>query len=163
MSVARHVCGLEASDGSDDEVSVVLVVCRRCGYLMPLAADRIGPAALLAARRRAGDWELDWAGWATFGFVATVVLSGIMVASQLLGLSRMDIPLMLGTIFVEDLDRARVVGFLIHVVNGQIFALLYAAAFALIGWATWWLGALFGLVHGFAALTVIIPVKSNTS
>ncbi|HEX2069876.1 MAG TPA: hypothetical protein VHH54_06700 [Actinomycetota bacterium] len=100
---------------------------------------------------------MDWAGWATFGFVATVVLSGIMVASQLLGLSRMDIPLMLGTIFVEDLDRARVVGFLIHVVNGQIFALLYAVAFALMGWATWWLGAAFGLIHGFAALTVIIP------
>jgi hypothetical protein len=49
MSVARHVCGLEAIDGSDDEVSVVLVVCRRCGYLMPLAADRIGRAALVAA------------------------------------------------------------------------------------------------------------------
>lgn len=101
---------------------------------------------------------MDWAGWAIFGFVATVVLTGIMVASQLLGLSRMDLPLMLGTILVEDPDRARVVGFLIHVVNGQVFALLYAAAFALIGWATWWLGALFGLVHGLAALTVIVPL-----
>jgi hypothetical protein len=49
MSVARHVCGLEAADGSDDEVSVVLVVCRRCGYLIPLAADRIGRATLVAA------------------------------------------------------------------------------------------------------------------
>ncbi len=80
-----------------------------------------------------------------------------MVASQLLGLSRMDIPVMLGTMVVEDLDKARVVGLLIHLFNGQVFALLYAAAFALIGWSTWWLGALFGLVHGFAALTVIIP------
>jgi len=82
---------------------------------------------------------MDWAGWATFGFVATVLLTGIMVASQLLGLSRMDLPLMLGTILVESPDRARVVGFFIHLANGQVFALLYAAAFALIGWATWWL------------------------
>ncbi|HEY7195804.1 MAG TPA: hypothetical protein VH306_01315 [Gaiellaceae bacterium] len=42
MSVARHLCGLEACDGADDEVSVVLVMCRRCGYLMPLDADRVG-------------------------------------------------------------------------------------------------------------------------
>jgi hypothetical protein len=100
---------------------------------------------------------MDWWGWATFGFVATVVLTVIMVAAQLAGLSRMDIPMMLGTIFVESPDLARVIGFLVHLLNGQAFALLYAAAFALIGRATWWLGALFGLVHGFAALTVIIP------
>jgi len=101
---------------------------------------------------------MDWAGWATFGFVATVLLTSIMVASQLLGLSRMDLPLMLGTIFVENPGRARVVGFFIHLVNGQIFALLYAAAFALIGRATWWIGALFGLLHGLAALMVIVPL-----
>jgi len=101
---------------------------------------------------------MDWAGWATFGFVATVVLTGIMVASQLLGLSRLDLPLILGTTLVHVPDRARLVGFLIHLVNGQVFALLYTAAFALIGRATWWLGALFGLVHGLAALTVIVPL-----
>jgi hypothetical protein len=100
---------------------------------------------------------MDWWGWATFGFVATVVLTVIIVAAQLAGLSRMDIPMMLGTMFVESPDLARVIGFLVHLINGQAFALLYAAAFALIGSATWWLGALFGLVHGFAALTVIIP------
>ena len=59
---------------------------------------------------------------------------------------------------VEDPDRARVVGFLIHLANGQVFALLYAGAFALVGWASWWLGAVFGLVHGLAALTVIVPL-----
>ncbi len=44
----------------------------------------------------------------------------------------MDIPMMLGTIFVEDPDKARVVGFFIHLVNGQFFALFYASAFALL-------------------------------
>jgi hypothetical protein len=101
---------------------------------------------------------VDWAGWATFGFVATVVLTSIMVVSQLAGLSRMDLPLMLGTLFVESPDGARAIGFFVHLLNGQAFALLYAAAFALIGEASWWLGALFGLVHGVAALIVILPM-----
>jgi len=101
---------------------------------------------------------MDWAGWATFGFVATVLLTGILVGAQVAGLSRMDIPLMLGTVFTEDPDRARVVGTFVHLINGQLFALLYAAAFALLGWATWWLGAIFGLIHGVAALTLILPM-----
>jgi hypothetical protein len=100
---------------------------------------------------------MDWAGWATFGFVATVLLTGILVGAQVAGLSRMDIPMMLGTVFVDDPDRARVVGTFIHLVNGQVFAVLYTAAFALLGWATWWLGAIFGLIHGIAALTLILP------
>jgi hypothetical protein len=101
---------------------------------------------------------MDWAGWATFGFVATVVLTTIMVAAQLAGLSRMDMPMMLGTIFLDSPDLARVIGFLVHLVNGQVFALVYAGAFALIGRATWWIGGLFGILHGLAALTLIIPL-----
>jgi hypothetical protein len=101
---------------------------------------------------------MDWSGWATFGLVATVALTVIMVVAQLAGLSRMDIPLMLGTIFVEDLDRARVVGSLVHLINGQIFALLYASAFSLLGEATWLLGGVFGAFHGSAALTVAVPL-----
>lgn len=101
---------------------------------------------------------MDWQGWATFGFGATVALTAILVASQLAGLTRMDIPMMLGTIFVEDPDKARVVGGLIHLVNGQAFALIYAAAFDALGRAGWALGAFFGTVHGLAALTLIVPL-----
>jgi hypothetical protein len=102
--------------------------------------------------------HVDWLGWATFGFVATVLLTAIMVGAQLAGFSRMDLPLMLGTIFVEDTDRARVVGFLIHLVNGQVFALFYASAFSLLHFSSWWLGAAFGFLHGLAALTLIVPM-----
>ena len=101
---------------------------------------------------------MDWGGWATFGFVATVLLTAILVAAQLTGRTRMDIPMMLGTLVVEDPDRARVVGSLIHLINGQFFALFYASAFSLLGTANLWLGASFGLLHGVAALTLIIPV-----
>jgi hypothetical protein len=101
---------------------------------------------------------MDWGGWATFGLGATVALTAIMVGAQLLGLTRMDLPMMLGTMFVEDPDRARVLGFFVHLLNGQIFALLYASAFALLDKATWWLGGLFGAFHGIAALTVLVPL-----
>jgi hypothetical protein len=101
---------------------------------------------------------MDWGGWATFGFGATVALTAIMVAAQLAGRTRMDLPMMLGTIFVDDPDRARVVGSLVHLVNGQLFALFYASAFSLLDRSTWWLGASFGLLHGVAALTLIIPL-----
>jgi hypothetical protein len=101
---------------------------------------------------------MDWGGWATFGFGATVALTAILVAAQLAGRTRMDIPMMLGTILVEDPDRARVIGSFMHLVNGQIFALFYASGFTLLGNPTWWLGGLFGLLHGIAALTLIIPL-----
>lgn len=101
---------------------------------------------------------MDWTGWATFGLVATGVMTTIMVGAQLAGMSRMDMPMMLGTVVTADPDRARAAGIVIHMVNGQMFALMYAGAFALLGWATWWLGALFGLVHGGIALTMIVPL-----
>ena len=104
---------------------------------------------------------MDWAGWAVFGIAATVTLTAIMVGAQLAGLSRMDIPLMLGTMFTERPDQARFVGFLVHVVNGQIFALGYAAAFSILGRAEWWIGALFGAWHGVAALVVLVPLASG--
>ncbi|MDQ3964116.1 MAG: hypothetical protein M3277_09445 [Actinomycetota bacterium] len=101
---------------------------------------------------------MDWQGWATFGFGATVALTAVLVAAQLGGLTRMDIPMMLGTVFVEDPDRARVVGSVVHLINGQGFALLYASGFDVLGEANWWLGGLFGALHGFAALTLIVPL-----
>ena len=104
---------------------------------------------------------MDWAGWAVFGLVATVTLTGIMVAAQFAGLSRMDIPLMLGTLFTDRPDRARFYGFLVHVANGQLFAIGYAAAFAILDTSSWWLGALFGLGHGVAALMLLVPLMAG--
>jgi hypothetical protein len=91
---------------------------------------------------------MNWRGTALWGFVATVVLTGLMSGTHGLGLTRMSLPYMLGTMFTPDRDRARLVGFLVHMVNGWLFALVYAAAFDSWRRATWWLGALIGLVHG---------------
>ena len=101
---------------------------------------------------------MDWAGWALFGLIATSALTAVMIAAQMAGLTRLDIPLVLGTLVTDDPDRARVAGFIIHIVIGQCFALGYAATFALLHYASWWLGALLGLLHVAIALTVILPL-----
>lgn len=101
---------------------------------------------------------MDWAGWAVFGLAATAALTSVLIAAQLAGWTRLDLPLLLGTLVVEDPDHARAVGFLLHLGAGQVFALLYALGFAVLGHATWWLGALFGCLHGGVALTAIIPL-----
>ena len=65
---------------------------------------------------------------------------------------------LLGTVVTEDPDRARVAGFFIHMLIGQGFALGYAATFALLDRANWWLGGLLGLLHAAVALTVLVPL-----
>lgn len=104
---------------------------------------------------------MDWAGWALFGLVATAVLTAVMVAAQMAGLTRLDLPLVLGTIVTEDPDRARAVGFFVHLAVGQSFALGYAAAFTLWGRATWWLGGVLGLIHVGVVLAVLVPVLAG--
>jgi hypothetical protein len=101
---------------------------------------------------------MDWAGWALFGLLATTVLTALMISAQLSGLSRLDLPLILGTVVTPDPDQARVAGFAIHLVLGQVFALGYATCFALLVEASWWLGGLLGALHGALALTVLIPL-----
>jgi hypothetical protein len=101
---------------------------------------------------------MDWAGWALFGLLATAILTSVMIVAQLAGWTRLDLPLLLGTMVTEDPDRARVVGFGMHLVIGEGFALGYAAGFALLDTATWWLGALLGLVHVAVALTILVPL-----
>lgn len=101
---------------------------------------------------------MDWAGWGLFGLVATAALTAALITAQLAGLTRLDFPLVLGTLVTEDPDRARVVGFFIHLCAGQGFALGYAATFALLHRATWWIGALLALLHVGIALTVLLPL-----
>ncbi len=106
---------------------------------------------------------MDWAGWAIFGLVATTLLTCVMIAAQLAGLTRLDLPLLLGTLISPDPDRARAAGFVIHLTMGQVFALGYAAVFALLGRATWWLGAILGLLHVTIALTALVPLLAGVN
>jgi len=93
-----------------------------------------------------------------WGFVATIVLTTLMAAAHALRMSRMSIPFLLGTMFTPDRTRARLIGFMAHLMNGWVFALLYALAFESWGRATWWLGAGIGLVHVAFVLVAAMPL-----
>ncbi len=92
-------------------------------------------------------------GW---GLLATVPLTAILSGSQVLGWTRMSLPLMVGSIVTGHRATALVAGTVLHFVLGCVFALLYALVFEELGRATAGLGALLGLYHGAFVLTVLV-------
>jgi uncharacterized membrane protein YagU involved in acid resistance len=100
---------------------------------------------------------MNWGSWLLWGFASTVVLTSILAGSQGLGMTRMNVPYLLGTMITPDRDRAKLIGILLHFINGWVFSLVYVAAFQAVGRATWWFGALIGLVHAVFILAVAFP------
>jgi hypothetical protein len=90
------------------------------------------------------------------GFAGTLVLTTALRAGNELGLTRMDLPFLLGTAFSADRTRAKAIGYLLHFLAGVMFALVYYAIFLAIGHSGWWLGAAFGLVHGLFSGTALV-------
>jgi C4-type Zn-finger protein len=41
LGVAQDECRIISDTNARDGIAVVVVMCKRCGYLMPLASDRI--------------------------------------------------------------------------------------------------------------------------
>lgn len=101
---------------------------------------------------------MNWRGTALWGFFATAALTTLMACSQGLRFTRLSIPFVLGTIFTPDRDRAYLYGFIVHLLNGWIFAGLYAAAFESWKRATWWLGAALGFAHSLFVLAAVMPL-----
>jgi hypothetical protein len=95
------------------------------------------------------------------GLVGTVILTSVLRISQEAGWTRMDLPLLLGTIFSDDRSRANLIGYAVHFLNGLVFSLGYAAIFAAVGRAGWDIGLALGAVHALFAggglVTVLLP------
>jgi hypothetical protein len=100
----------------------------------------------------------DDLGWLLWGLIATVAMTTILQASQGLGLSRLSVPFLAGTMFTADRDRASMIGFVAYVLGGWMFAMLYFLFFSSIGVATWWLGAALGFLHGLFLLVCALPL-----
>ena len=66
------------------------------------------------------------------GFVGTLVLTTSLRAANELGLTRVDLPFLLGTAVSGDRARAKAFGYLLHLVAGEVFALVYFAIFTAI-------------------------------
>jgi hypothetical protein len=92
------------------------------------------------------------------GVVGTLVLTTILRAATELGLTRIDLPFLLGTAVTGDRLQAKAAGYALHFVFGIAFALAYWAVFAVVGRAGIALGALLGLVHGLFAASALVNV-----
>ena len=102
--------------------------------------------------------RVDLGAWLVWGFAATVVLTTILSAAQGLRFTRMSLPFLLGTVATRKRERANVVGFLVHLLNGWIVAGVYVAIFHAAGEAGWWRGAILGTVHAAFVLTALMKV-----
>jgi hypothetical protein len=98
--------------------------------------------------------------WATLagGFVGTLVLTTALRTANELGLTRIDLPFLLGTAFTSDRARAKALGYVLHLAAGEAFALVYCAIFIALDTSGWLLGALFGLLHGIVSATALVNV-----
>jgi GH15 family glucan-1,4-alpha-glucosidase len=92
------------------------------------------------------------------GFVGTLVLTTALRAGSEFGLTRMDLPFLLGTALSSDRGRAKAVGYLLHFAFGEAFALVYFAIFSAINHSGWLLGAIFGLLHGVFSGTALVNI-----
>jgi hypothetical protein len=98
--------------------------------------------------------------WAALagGFVGTFVLTTALRTANELGLTRVDLPFLLGTAVSRDRARAKALGYLLHLVTGEMFAVVYYAIFAAIDTSGWLLGALLGLLHGIVSATALVNI-----
>ena len=97
---------------------------------------------------------MNWQSWLLSGFLATLALSTVLAGSQGLGLTRMNLPYMIGTVLTTDRERAKFYGFAIHMLNGLVFSIFYALVFEAQHRANWWFGTLLGLAQALFVLTV---------
>jgi len=101
---------------------------------------------------------VNWPFLLLWGLISTLILTTVLSAAQGLGLTRISLLFVLGTLFTSDRDLAKLIGFLVHLINGWWIALIYAAVFHSLGMATWWLGAGMGLIHALFVLVTVFPL-----
>jgi hypothetical protein len=95
------------------------------------------------------------------GFIGTIALTSGLRIAQETGWTRMDIPLLLGTVFSAHRSKAMIVGYALHFANGLIFSLGYAAIFLAVDHTGPVFGAGLGLAHGLVSggplVNVLLP------
>jgi hypothetical protein len=92
------------------------------------------------------------------GFIGTLVLTTALRTANEMGLTRIDLPFLLGTAVTRDRPRAKALGYLLHLAAGELFALVYFAIFAATETSGWALGALLGLLHGIVSATALVNI-----
>ncbi len=87
------------------------------------------------------------------GVVGTFVMTLLMKAAPMMGMPKMDIIGMLGSMFSEDEGTATIIGLVVHFMMGIVFAIVYALAWSVgIGSVSWLWGAIFGVIHAVVVI-----------
>ena len=115
-------------------------------------------AAAVGASAPAGGFDIDIGATLLAGFLATVALTVLMSAAQALRLSRMSLPLMIGTVFRVGRELSLIAGMVLHTAGGWVSAFVYAAFFEVWG-ASVWFGAVLGASHALFVLAVLLPIS----
>jgi uncharacterized membrane protein YagU involved in acid resistance len=96
---------------------------------------------------------MDWGNIILAGVVATAVMTVLMYVGRAMGM-QMDMPRMLGLMFSGpgNGSMVAVIGMMVHVMMGIVFAVGYALLFEGFGiGANWLWGGVFGAAHGVIA------------
>src|SRR4051812_50136066 len=104
---------------------------------------------------------MNWASWLLWGFLATIVLTTISAGTEGIGLTRMNFPYILGTLFTPNRDRAKFYGFWMHVAVGLVFSLIYVWIFQSLGAAGWWGGIIIGGCYATFFLVGVLLLVSR--
>ena len=96
------------------------------------------------------------------GLIGTAVMTGLMMVAPMMGMPRMNITAMLGTMFMEPGTTAGVVGTIIHFMMGVIFGIIYAILWDIgVGSVTVLWGVIIGLAHGVLAMVMTCSPKTG--
>jgi hypothetical protein len=95
-----------------------------------------------------------------WGFIATLVMTSILFISQNIGWSRLNMPYLLGSFFTGERHEANVLGFMLYMLGGWLFAFLYYLIFSVVSAANWWIGGITGFVHAMLLLSLVLPMLS---
>ena len=92
------------------------------------------------------------------GLVGTLIMTMIMKMAPKMGMPKMDIIGMLGSMFTDDTGSAKKMGLFLHLMMGVVFAIIYALLWqAGIGSISWVWGLIFGFVHALV-IAVMLPI-----
>jgi hypothetical protein len=92
------------------------------------------------------------------GIAGTLILTTMLRAASEFRITRIDLPFLLGTVVTADRRRAKLIGYLLHVMIGLLFSFAYYVGFVGLGRSGWLLGTGFGAIHGLFAVTVLVNV-----
>ena len=93
------------------------------------------------------------------GLAGTIVMTLVMAMAPKMGMPKMDIVGMLGSMF--NADGSRTLGIIMHLMMGVVFAIVYNLLWNVgIGAVSWLWGLVFGSVHWLVTgmMMVIIPM-----